>query len=292
MIIIIGLGLAPVAIQNAGLDGASGWQVPLVAVITFLAVVGIASFSKGFFKIVPFVLAIVIGYIASMIFGLVPVEWGLGFIPYPDVFTGFNVFQIPNFTFLGSYSLNYTALLTFAPIAFVTLAEHIGDTTVIGEVCEEDFISDPGLDKTILGDGVATFVSAAIGGPANTTYGENTGVVALTKVGSVWVIGLAAIFAIGLGFLGYLQAFIASIPWAVIGGMTIVLYGLIAGNGVKVLIKDRTDLSNIRNIIIISTMLVIGLGGADLTIGAFSMTGMALAAVVGIILNQVLPQEI
>jgi uracil permease len=122
--------------------------------------------------------------------------------------------------------------------------------------------------------------------------GENTGVVALTKVGSVWVIGLAAIFAIGLGFLGYLQAFIASIPWAVIGGMTIVLYGLIAGNGVKVLIKDRTDLSNIRNIIIISTMLVIGLGGADLTIGAFSMTGMALAAVVGIILNQVLPQEI
>jgi uracil permease len=126
----------------------------------------------------------------------------------------------------------------------------------------------------------------------NTNDGENTGVVALTKVGSVWVTGLAAIFAIGLGFLGYLQAFIGSIPWAVIGGMTIVLYGLIAGNGVKVLIRDRTDLSKIRNLIIISTMLVLGLGGAVLNIGSFGMSGMALAAVIGILLNQVIPQEL
>ena len=122
--------------------------------------------------------------------------------------------------------------------------------------------------------------------------GENTGVVALTKVGSVWVTGLAAIFAIGLGFLGYLQAFIASIPWAVIGGMTIVLYGLIAGNGVKVLIRDKTDLGKIRNLIIVSTMLVIGLGGAVLNIGTLDMSGMALAAAIGIVLNLILPQEL
>ena len=121
--------------------------------------------------------------------------------------------------------------------------------------------------------------------------GENTGVVALTKVGSVWVTGLAAIFAIGLGFLGYLQAFIASIPWAVIGGMTIVLYGLIAGNGVKVLIRDKTDLGNMKNLIIVSVMLVIGLGGAILTLGTLSLAGMSLAALVGMTLNQVLPEQ-
>jgi uracil permease len=296
MIIIIGLSLAPVAIEQSGLL-ASGittldyphvdparlvWAVPLVAIISFLTVVGVASFTKGFFKIVPFIVAIFVGYAVSAALGLV--DWGW--------FAGASLFQIPNFTFLGTYTLDYTALLTFAPIAFVTMAEHIGDHSVIGEICEEDFITDPGLDKTILGDGIATFVSAAIGGPANTSYGENIGVISMTKVASVWVVGLAAIFAIVLGFIGYLQAFIASIPWAVIGGLTIVLYGLIASAGVRVLIKDRTDLSKMKNIIIISTMLVVGLGGVDLTIGAFSMTGMALAAVVGIILNQVLPQEI
>jgi uracil permease len=296
MIIIIGLSLAPVAIEQSGLL-ASGittldyphvdparlvWVVPLVAIISFLTVVGVASFTKGFFKIVPFIVAIFVGYAVSAALGLV--DWGW--------FAGASLFQIPNFTFLGTYTLDYTALLTFAPIAFVTMAEHIGDHSVIGEICEKDFITDPGLDKTILGDGIATFVSAAIGGPANTSYGENIGVISMTKVASVWVVGLAAIFAIVLGFIGYLQAFIASIPRAVIGGLTIVLYGLIASAGVRVLIKDRTDLSKMKNIIIISTMLVVGLGGVDLTIGAFSMTGMALAAVVGIILNQVLPQEI
>ena len=192
MIIIIGLSLAPTAIEQSGLFSAEyyannplfypgvdpslvSWAVPLVAIITFLAVVGIAAFSKGFFKIIPFILAIVIGYAAAMVFGLVPVEFAFGFLPYPDVFTGYQLFQIPNFTFLGSYDLNYTAILTFAPLAFVTLAEHIGDHSVLGEICEEDFITDPGLDKTILGDGIATFVAAAIGGPANTTL---TGVLA------------------------------------------------------------------------------------------------------------------
>jgi uracil permease len=296
MIIIIGLSLASVAIEQSGLL-ASGittlyyphvnpdtlvWAVPLVAIISFLTVVGVASFTKGFFKIVPFIVAIFVGYAVSAAVGLV--DWGW--------FAGASLFQVPNFTFLGTYTLDYTALLTFAPIAFVTMAEHIGDHSVISEICEEDFITDPGLDKTILGDGIATFVSAAIGGPANTSYGENIGVVSMTKVASVWVVGLAAIFAIALGFIGYLQAFIASIPWAVIGGLTIVLYGLIASAGVRVLIKDRTDLSKMKNIIIIATMLVIGLGGAVFNIGSFGMSGMALAAVVGIILNLALPQEV
>lgn len=281
MIIIIGLGLAPVAISSAGLSGGSGWEVPLVATLTFATVVAISIFGKGFIKIVPFIIAVFVGYVFAALFGIV--DW--------SNFDNLQVFTVPNFTFIGTYALNWTAVLTFIPLAFVTMAEHIGDHTVLGEICGEDFITDPGLEKTLLGDGIATAVSAMLGGPANTTYGENTGVVAMTKVGSVWVVGLAAILAILLGFIGLISAFINSIPWAVIGGMTIVLYGLIAGNGVKVLIKDKTDLSQMRNIIIVATMLVIGLGGASLPLNdVASLTGMSLAAVVGIILNVLLPK--
>jgi len=284
VIIIIGLSLAPVAIGSAGLDGASGFIVPLVAVITFASVVIISLLGRGFFKLVPFLLAIFIGYIAAVVFGLVDMA---------EVFEGYKFLQIPNFTFIGTYAIDFDAVLMFAPIAFVTIAEHIGDHTVLGEITGEDFISDPGLENTIMGDGIATFVSAALGGPANTTYGENTGVVAMTKVGSVYVTGLAAVFAILLGFFGFIQAFINSIPWAVIGGMTIVLYGLIAGNGVKVLVKAKVDLSNMRNIIIVATMLVIGLGGAGFALNdAVSLSGMSLAAVVGIVLNLILPKTI
>jgi len=180
----------------------------------------------------------------------------------------------------------------FAPIAFVTMAEHIGDHTVLGEICDKDFITDPGLENTLMGDGIATFVSAAIGGPANTTYGENTGVVAMTGVKTAFVTGMAAVFAILLGFITPVQVLMADIPWAVLGGMTIVLYGLIAGNGVKVLVKSKVDLGNMRNLIIVATMLVIGLGGAFIQINeAIGLTGMSFAAVVGIVLNLVLPKE-
>ena len=210
----------------------------------------------------------------------------LGVVDLAQAFQGYAFFQLPNFSFIGTYAFDFSAVLMFAPIAFVTIAEHIGDHVVLGEITGNDFLQDPGLQNTLMGDGVATFVSAAIGGPANTTYGENTGVIAITKVGSVWVTGLAAIFAILLGFFGYIQAFINSIPWAVIGGMTIVLYGLIAANGVKVLIKDKTNLADMKNLIIVSTMLVIGLGGAIITLTPqSSLSGMSLAAVVGILLN-------
>ena len=299
MIMIIGLGLAPVAIGQAGLAAGSGdsffaflatdWHNPVIALVTFATVLTVALAGKGFFKIVPFLIAVLVGYITAVLFGVVDLS---------TVWADASFFQLPEFAFLGTYSLDFSAIWMFAPIAFVTIAEHIGDHTVLGEVCDEDFISDPGLDKTLLGDGIATFVSAAIGGPANTTYGENTGVVAMTKVGSVYVTGLAAIFAICLGFLGFISAFIASIPAAVIGGMTIVLYGLIAGNGVKVLIKSQIDITNMRNIIVIATMLVIGLGGAQIVLSTnvdggivSSLSGMSLAAIVGIVLNLVLPKE-
>jgi xanthine/uracil permease len=257
-----------------------GWKIPVVALITFIAVVLLSILAKGFLRIVPFLVAILIGYAASVILGVVDIG---------AVFAGYGFFQLPDFTFIGTYAFDLSAVLMFAPLAFVTIAEHIGDHAVLGEITGNDFLTEPGLQNTLMGDGIATFVSAAIGGPANTTYGENTGVIAVTRVGSVYVTGLAAVIAITLGFFGWIQAFINSIPWAVIGGMTIVLYGLIAANGVKVLIKDRTDLSDMKNLIIVSTMLVIGLGGASLPINdASSLSGMSLALVSGVVLNGII----
>jgi len=284
MIIIIGLVLAPIAINSAGLKGGTDFTTPLIALITFSTVVVVSIYGKGLFKIIPFLIAIVIGYLTAVVFGVVDVV---------TVFEGTKLFAVPNFNFVGTYKLNLSAVLIFAPIAFVTIAEHIGNHTVLSEVIGRDLLKDPGLDKTLFGDGVATFVSAAMGGPANTTYGENTGIVAMTKNASVWVTGLAAVFAIMLGFLDVIQVFILSIPSGVLGGMTIVLYGLIAaGNGVKVLVKARVDLSNMKNLIIVGAMLVTGLGGASIAFTpTVSLSGMSLAALVGIILNLILNPE-
>ncbi len=283
MIIIIGLVLAPNAIENAGLVGGDDLITPIIALITFTTVVVVSIYSRGLFKFIPFLVAIIVGYLTAMAFGVVDVV---------TIFEGVKFFLVPDFTFVGTYKMNLSAVLLFAPIAFVTIAEHIGNHTVLGEVINRDLLKDPGLDKTLFGDGIATFVSAAIGGPANTTYGENTGIVAMTKNASVWVTGLAAIFAIMLGFLGVIQVFILSIPLGVLGGMTIILYGLIAGNGVKVLVKEKVNLSNMKNLIIVGAMLVIGLGGATIQISsAVGLSGMSLAALVGIVLNLILNPE-
>ena len=206
-------------------------------------------------------------------------------------------FAIPNFKFpFISYTPNAYALLTIVPIALVTMAEHIGDHTALSAIIEKDLLKDPGLDKTLLGDGVATFVAGLLGGPANTTYGENTSVVGMTKIASVWVIGLAAIIAIILGFLGKFTAIVSSIPSAVLGGVSLLLYGFIAVNGLKVLIQNKIDFNKNKNIIVASTMLVLGLGGAAISIvsGDFSLSisGMSLAAIVGIVLNLLLPNEV
>lgn len=174
----------------------------------------------------------------------------------------------------------------------VTISEHIGDHTVLGKVVGRNFLKDPGLSRTLIGDGVATAVSAFIGGPANTTYGENTGVIGLTRVASVSVIRNAAIIAIVLAFLGKFTALISTIPNAVIGGMSILLYGIIASNGLKVMIEEQIDFNQVRNLIIASAMLVIGLGGAVLDLGYLTFSGTSLSAIVGIVLNLILPAEV
>ena len=290
MIMIIGLGLAGSAVGSIGI--ASGtenvdWRGVIVALITFLTTAVVMVKGKGFIKVIPFLIGIAVGYVASICLGLVDFT----------VVKEASWFQIPHFNVpFISYKPSILIALTMAPVALVTMAEHIGDHTALSTIIGKDLIKDPGLDKTLLGDGLATFVAGFLGGPANTTYGENTSVVGMTKNASVWVIGMAACFAIILGFLGKFTALVQTIPNPVLGGVSLLLYGFIAVNGLKVLIQNQTDFSKNKNIIVASSMLVLGLGGAVInfkTGGSMivPLSGMSLAAIVGILINLFLPEE-
>ena len=289
MIMVIGLGLANSAVTNAGFIKDGTVQQITVAIVTFLITAFINTKAKGFFKIIPFLFGIIGGYIVAVLFGLVdftPVleaDW----IAIPQLYLPFSTNG-----FFKEYHW-YFGPETWAilPVAVVTIAEHIGDHTVLSQICGRQFLKIPGLHRTLIGDGVATVVSAFMGGPANTTYGENTGVVGMTRIASVSVIRNAALFAIGLSFLGKFTALISTIPNAVLGGMAILLYGVIASNGLKVLIEKQVDFREVRNLIIASSMLVLGLGGAILELGPVTLSGTALCALAGVILNLVLPKE-
>lgn len=282
MIMIIGLGLAPSAVSQMGLTESVNLKSIIVILVTFLTTAIVALKGKGFLKLIPFILGILSGYVVSMLFGLVD------FTQIKNA----SYLSVPKFVlpFL-SYKINFGAIITILPVALVTIAEHIGDHTVLGEIIGKDLIKDPGLDRTLLGDGLATFVAGSLGGPANTTYGENTSVVGMTKVASVKVIMLAAIFAIIISFLGKLTAIFSIIPSIVLGSISLLLYGFISVNGLLVIVKNKLDFSKTRNVIICASMLVLGLGGAVLKIGSLSITGMSLAAIVGILLNIFLPKE-
>ena len=274
--------LAPVQVDTVH----ETWKVILVALATFIITAVVMTMAKGFLKVIPFLVGIAGGYIVAVIVGIVD------FTPVIEAAW----FSVPTFIvpFLH-YTPSFSALITIAPIALVTMCEHIGDHTSLSNIIGKDLIKDPGLDRTLLGDGLATFVAGAIGGPANTTYGENTSVVGLTKVASVWVIGLAAIIAIAIGFFGKFTALVSTIPNAVLGGVSLLLYGFIAVNGLKVLIKNQMNFDDPKNVVVASSMLVLGLGGAVISIisGDLSVTisGMSLSAVVGILLNLILPAQ-
>lgn len=289
MIAVIGLGLAANAVNNSGFIVDGDWKSMVVAVSTFLMAAFISTKAKGFFKIIPFLIAIIFGYVVSLCLGIVDLsvigeaEW----FALPEFILPFKVAGFKTYEFY--FGPETWAIL---PVAFVTISEHIGDHTVLGKICGRNFLKDPGLDRTLMGDGVATAVSAFIGGPANTTYGENTGVIGMTKVASVYVTVGAAGIAIILSCVGKISAFISTIPSPVLGGMSILLYGVIASNGLRVLIDNQIDFGKQRNLIIASAMLVIGLGGAILPLGHFvTLSGTALSAIVGIILNLILPKQ-
>lgn len=282
MIMIIGLGLAPSAISQIGIAAGSAmeWKTVLVAFVSFLVTAIVMTKAKGFFKVIPFLFGIISGYVVALMLSMIDFS-AVGEAKF---------FAIPNFMLpFVDYKISFTALVTILPIALVTICEHIGDHKSLSNIIGKDLIKDPGLDRTLLGDGIATFVAGFLGGPANTTYGENTSVVGMTKVASIKVIGLAAIIAILFGFLGKFTALISTIPDAVLGGVSLLLYGFIAVNGLKVLISNQVDFEKPVNVIIASTMLVLGLGGAAISIvsGDLSVTisGMSLASIAGILLN-------
>lgn len=287
MIAVIGLGLASTAINNAGFIVDGDPKAMLVATVTFLTAALIATKARGFLKIVPFLIAIAVGYLLALALGLVDLT----------PVTAAKWFALPEFILpfkLGNFKTYhlYFGPETWAilPVALVTISEHIGDHTVLGKICGCDFLKKPGLDRTLLGDGIATTVSAFLGGPANTTYGENTGVIGMTKVSSVYVTAGAAVIAMVLSTFGKVSALIATIPPCVLGGMSILLYGVIAGNGLRVLVDNHIDFGKQRNLVIASAMLVIGLGGAILPLKFITLSGTALSCLVGIALNLLLPQ--
>ncbi len=289
MIIIIGLGLAGVAVGSAGFTSGGDWRIIVTAIATFAITATVMSLGKGFMRIIPFIIGIFGGYLVAFALGLVdlsPVA-AAPLFSIPDFILPFKLGNFQTYQF-------YFGVETWVivPIAIVTISEHIGDHTVLGKICNRNFLKDPGLDRTLMGDGIATAVSALIGGPANTTYGENTGVVGLTKVASVWVVGGAAVLAIVISFVGKVSALISTIPSGVLGGMSILLYGFIASNGLRVLIDEKVDFGKQRNVIIAASMLVLGLGGAAFKlVGLATLSGTALAAIVGVALNLILPND-
>ena len=300
MIAVIGLGLAGNAVSNAGFVSGGDWRHWIVALVALITVIVVAIYAKGFLKIIPFIVGIAAGYITAVILGVVDFSGFVEVAKDPSQW-----FKIPDFMFLSFkdstttvlgteftfHKINLTALITIAPIALVTACEHIGDHAVLSKITGENYLEDPGLNKTLMGDGIATAVAALIGGPANTTYGENTAVVGMTKIASVYVTGLAAIIAVLLSFCNVFVSLINTIPWCVMGGICIMLYGFIAGNGLKVLIDNNVDLSNTKNVAIVSTMMVLGIGGAVIGVGSFSLSAMSFAAIVGIVLNLVLKDK-
>lgn len=272
IILVIGLKLAPTAIGMAS----GNW---FLAIVAFAVVVGVSVYAKGFLQIVPVITGLIVGYIVAIITG------NVDFTPITQA----DLIGLPKFT-LAKFNFQY--IMVIAPVALATIVEHIGDIMAIGATVDDDFTKDPGLHRTMMADGLMTSFSALVGGPANTTYSENTGVLALTKVWDPLIMKIAAIFAIVLGGVPKLAAIISTIPTPVIGGISIVLFGMIASIGARTLVEHQVDFTKSRNLIIAAVILVLGLGGAVLpiTIGAlsFTMEGMALAAIVGIILNKVL----
>ncbi|HWO77884.1 MAG TPA: uracil permease [Bacillus sp. (in: firmicutes)] len=288
IIMVIGLSLAPTAVDMAMYETtAAGEKIYrldfiLVALIT-LAVTIIASiFLKGFLKLIPVLIGVVCGYVAAYFFGLVDLGsvQEAAWFALPHVMVPF-VNYTPNFS--------WTVVWLIAPVAFVTIAEHTGHQMVLSKVIDRNLIQKPGLHRSVFGDGIATMIGSAIGGPPLTTYGENIGVLAITRVYSVFVIGGAAVTAILFSTIGKVSALISSIPTAVMGGVSILLFGIIASSGLRMLIDNKVDFSQQRNLIIASVILVIGIGGAFIQIGDFTLSGMALATLAGIVLNLILP---
>ena len=271
VIMLIGLSLAGTGVNMAK----SNWFLAIIALLTTVAV---SLFAKGMLRLIPIFAGIVVGYIASIFFGVVD------FQPILDA----EWFALPAFV---RPEICWEAIIFMIPVAIAPVIEHIGDVYAINEVAGKDFVKDPGLHRTMLGDGLACIASAVIGGPPVTTYSEVTGAISLTKITAPVVIRIAGVFGILFSVLGKMSALLKTIPEAVLGGIMLLLFGTIASVGVNTLVKNNVDLGNTRNLVIASLILTTGVGGAEMTIGSITIGGIGLAALVGVMLNLVIPKN-
>lgn len=270
VIMIIGLSLAPVAVDMAKTD----WMLAIIALFTAIVVV---TFGKKMIKLIPIFIAITVAYIVAIIWGKVD-------------FTSVQEsawFALPQFT-LPQFS--WQAILYMIPVAIAPIIEHVGDIYAIGGVCDKNFIEKPGLHRTLLGDGIATGVAGFFGGVPNTTYSEVTGAITLTKVTNPFILRIAAITAIVFALVGKISGLLKTIPQSILGGIMLLLFGMIAAIGIKSLVESKTNMTETRNQVIVSVVLTVGIGGAVLQTGSFSLGGIGLAATTGIILNLILPK--
>ena len=271
VIMLIGLSLASTGVDMAK----SNWPLAITALLTTIIV---SLFGKGLLRLIPIFAGIIVGYIAASIFGLID------FQPIIDApWLALPAFVKPEFC--------WEAIIFMIPVAIAPVIEHIGDVYAINEVTGKDFVKDPGLHRTMLGDGLACVAASFIGGPPVTTYSEVTGAISLTKIADPAVIRISAIIGILFSVLGKVSALLKTIPNAVLGGIMLLLFGTIAAVGVNTLVKNKVDLGNTRNLIIASLILTLGIGGAEMTCGTITIGGIGLAALVGVVLNLILPQE-
>jgi|SRR5690554_556756 len=290
VIMVIGLSLAGTAVGMLTTNGGNttNWKFIVIGLTALLTAILIANYAKGVFKLIPIMAGIVVGYILSILLNVANL----------DLIRDASWFSLPEFVWLNKEVYNrfgfnqvLEIIIVMVPVALVTISEHIGDHIVLSSIIGKDLTKKPGLSKTIAGDGLATLTAGLLGGPANTTYGENTGIIGITRVASVWVIGGAAIIALFLGFIGKFTALISTIPVCVMGGVSMMLFGIIASSGIRVLVNNKIDFSKQRNLIIASVVLVTGVGGLTISFGNVSIAGMALSAIIGIILHQILPEK-
>lgn len=286
-IVVIGLRLSPTALSMAGYsNGQFDTKSLIVSGIVVISMIIISILGKSFFRLVPILISVILGYIVATFLGLVD------FTPLKEAsWIGLSsdamlsLFTVPEFTL--------TSILAIAPIALVVFIEHIGDITTNGAVVGKDFFANPGISRTLLGDGVATIVAGFLGGPANTTYGENTGVLAVTKVYDPAILRIAACYAIALSFIGKFGVILQTIPSPVMGGISVILFGMIASVGMRTLIEAHLDFSHSRNLIISSLILVLGIGIDNIVVWrTVSLSGLAIAAFVGVVLNKIFPENI
>ena len=292
IVIAIGLILSSSAIENCS----TNWIIALVAIVTIIVC---NVWGRGMIKVIPILMGVIVSYVCAIVMGEVDFSGvaSADWVGLPVLMEN-TVFGLANSGFDSGLAI--TAIITIMPLAFATMIEHIGDISAISSTCNRNYIAEPGLHRTLLGDGLATILASLFGAPANTTYGENTGVLALTRVFDPRVVRLAACFAILFSFCPKFAAVIGAMPASVIGGVSLILYGMISAVGVRNLIENRVDFLKSRNIIIAALILVLSIGIAYSTAGAIiipagnitiSLSGLAIGSLVGIILNVILPYK-